>query len=152
MSTLDTAVPAGAVARETSEFDMARLRALAMSATPGPWRECGTRDGCGLVWSGPADAPIATTDTDSEEFTSTRERKLADAAYIAAAGPSTVLALLDRLAVLGAAVQMAIDFETRPSSDFDAAYPGAWDPTTDKATGYIAALRLAAASAEGGPS
>ena len=72
------------------------LERLADAATPGPWRECGAKDGCGLVWSEPVDMPLATTDTDSEEegISSTRGRKLADAAYIAAANPSTVKALI----------------------------------------------------------
>lgn len=60
---------------------------LCEKATPGPWRACGARDGCGLVWCVPGDVVVATTNTDDEDegFSSTKESKVIDADFIAEA-------------------------------------------------------------------
>ncbi|MCE7939649.1 MAG: hypothetical protein DYG90_13930 [Chloroflexi bacterium CFX6] len=76
------------LARALAAIEAIERRADA--ATAGPWRECQARDGrcgCGNVWSVAIDMPVLTTDTDSDAdgFSSTPERKTADAAFIAAA-------------------------------------------------------------------
>lgn len=60
---------------------------MCVRATIGPWKVCEAQDGCGLVWSVPADFPVATTDTDSESdgIVSSKKRKLEDAGFIAEA-------------------------------------------------------------------
>lgn len=60
---------------------------ICKSVTPGPWKVCEAQDGCGLVWSVPADFPVATTNTDSESdgIVSSKKRKLEDAGFIAEA-------------------------------------------------------------------
>jgi len=100
------------------------LKALALAAIPGPWRECGHDLGgctCGMVWSVPADAPVGQAtigewgDTwpalrfvDGESMGARVEPYLekmvygsigeklgmSTAAFIAAANPATVLALI----------------------------------------------------------
>lgn len=85
-------------------IDLDDLEAKARAATQGPWEECGHNNGaggcrCGFVWSIPCDAIVATTDTDDadEGISSTDERKKLDAAFIAAANPAVVLALVREL-------------------------------------------------------
>lgn len=58
---------------------------ICQQASPEPWEACEAEDGCGLVWSG--DFPVATTNTDNEVegIKSSKERKLRDAEFIAAA-------------------------------------------------------------------
>lgn len=78
-----------------SDIDVARLRSLAEAATPGPWRRTDSGDrhwlrdvrdttNRGVAWCGTLHV----------------EQAHADAAYIAAANPQTMLAILDRIAEL----------------------------------------------------
>lgn len=78
-----------------NRIDLKQLEELAAKATPGPYRACGADRGgcqCGFVWSEPADAPILTTNTDSEDegIKSATKRKIADAAYLASLSPEVV--------------------------------------------------------------
>lgn len=102
------------------------LRTLAEAATSGPWIECGHGRGgckCGFVFSKPADAPIAevTIGVWGDEWPSMRQvggsiegkfeafmdgmdygevpedKGKANAAYIAAAHPQAIIALLDEI-------------------------------------------------------
>jgi hypothetical protein len=111
------------------EIDISRLRDLAMAASPGPWRECGHERGgctCGSVSAVPGDHPVATVtigawgDSWPEIAPNVAEGEpqaymkridygevsdhlgKANAAYIAAVDPATILALLDELVMLRA--------------------------------------------------
>ena len=78
----------------------AELRALAEAATPGPWTRLDTgSEGCSVVASGRRRV-ARLTHLDLAECR-------ADAAYIAAANPQTVLALLDRIAALEKALALS---------------------------------------------
>jgi len=103
--------------------DLSRLESLAREATPGPWENCGHERGgcgCGAVWSIPADSPVATVtlgewgdewpvidkDADGNPIAIMRKSSYgevppalgkANAAYIAAANPAAVLALIERV-------------------------------------------------------
>ena len=75
------------------------LARLAGEATPGPWEECGHARGgccCGNVWSLPLDFPVANTNTDpKQEYWSIPKSTVPNnAAFIAAANPATVAALV----------------------------------------------------------
>lgn len=80
----------------SAPVDREGLRRLATEATPGPWR---TSPGTGHVYSAAGrDWTIAHTDSDNSTLRERRHAKhIGDAAFIAAASPSTVLALLDAL-------------------------------------------------------
>lgn len=86
--------------------DLQQLKALAMAATRGRWRECGHERGgcvCGQIWSVEADLPIATAERGDEEIgVITPEFYKPNAAYIAAASPDVVLALIARIESLAA--------------------------------------------------
>jgi hypothetical protein len=105
----------------------AELRALAAKATPGPWT-------VGPFWAidtgiyVAGDYCLATTQTDSEEegVTSTAERKSRDAAYIAAASPDTILALLDRVEKAEAA--LTVERIAEAMHDFDRSWVGLGQP------------------------
>ena len=72
-------------------IDRARLRALAEAATPGPW-EAEIRDGCLFITAIDGNTSVAEV-----LGPPTHQVVAADATYIAAASPDTVLALLDAL-------------------------------------------------------
>ena len=81
-------------------MDLAKLKELAQKATPGPWTECGhghEQDGCvcGMVYAGLVPA-VCTVETDSpaEGVQRSREKKRADAAFIAAANPQVVMEII----------------------------------------------------------
>ena len=81
------------------------LRELAEKATLGPWKACGSDRGgcvCGQVWSTAIDHPVASTNVDSPEegISTTKEVKVRDAAYIAAASPDYILQLLTKISQL----------------------------------------------------
>lgn len=78
-------------------IDRARLRALAEAATPGPW-EAEIRDGCLFITAIDGNTSVAEV-----LGPPTHQVVAADATYIAAASPDTVLALLDALDALDAA-------------------------------------------------
>ncbi len=67
-----------------ADTPLERLRRLAEEATPGPWRF----DGFGGVWRGHGDEMV---------LAHIHPEGHADGAFMAAADPSTVLALLDEL-------------------------------------------------------
>lgn len=56
---------------------------LCQKATPGPWKSCEARDGCGEVWSLPADFTVACTKYEEED--QCMKRILDDADFIAEA-------------------------------------------------------------------
>ncbi len=70
-------------------IDKQNLRALATAATPGPWAVTGDNDDC-VTARHPEGSSWPVADADDPE----------DAAFIAAASPSTVLALLDEIDAL----------------------------------------------------
>lgn len=81
-----------------TEINKEELRRLAEGATAGPWKECGHNRGgcsCGLVWSRHSDVAVAEAWRGDLEAPEPTEGAKANAAYIAAANPATVLALLD---------------------------------------------------------
>lgn len=83
-----------------TDEQIAELEAACSKATPGPWRECGADRGgcsCGLVWSRAADLPVAEAWRGDEEAPEPAEGAPANAAFIAKADPSTILALIARL-------------------------------------------------------
>lgn len=89
--------------------DMARLRALAMSATAGPWRASIGRFGVGALSAERKSLLLAEVRTDGHRpghRDSLYAERNEDAAYIAAASPSTVLTLLDRLDALEKALRL----------------------------------------------
>lgn len=88
-------------------MDMDELKALASKATPGPWRQ---EEETTLVWGAcdPDDLssrgmgfPVAEAGLRpawlSAERASSPEQRMANAAFIAAANPSTVIALIERV-------------------------------------------------------
>jgi hypothetical protein len=78
-------------------IDTKRLRELAEAATRGQWEHTGwTESESNYIVDGPGDRIVADT--------SESERPDADAAFIAAANPTTVLALLDEIDRLSAKV------------------------------------------------
>ncbi len=79
----------------------AELRALAEAATPGPWRHSGATVWAPMSPDDPTDysgEAVAYVPTLGDEFDAD------DAAYIAAASPDRILALLDEVARLEAAL------------------------------------------------
>jgi hypothetical protein len=78
-------------------LDVERLRELALAATPGPWRWEGDAYG-GDVFAGEAGEYQGFIAVDHEGI-GNAVRSGADAAYIAAIDPQTLLGLLDRLRV-----------------------------------------------------
>lgn len=84
--------------RVVSGVDVAALRALAEAATPGPWTTEDSRNAAGLarVWQlrGVGIAECRVRGADNHH----------DAAFIAAANPTAVLALLDEIETLRAKV------------------------------------------------
>ena len=78
--------------------DIDTLRKVAEAATPGEWR----------TWAGPRQAFLEADDAAGEPYVFAKgyasPRDDANLAYIAAANPTAVLDLLDRLAVAEAAV------------------------------------------------
>lgn len=104
----------------TQHLDLDALQALAEAATPGPWRECGHDRGgcsCAQVWSTAVDFPVATAFKNDEEMGHAPiGQPEANAAYIAAANPAVILALIDRLRKAEAAalaIQDLIDSHKR---------------------------------------
>ena len=99
------------------------LRALATEATPGPWRDCGHGRGgcvCGLIWSVPVDVPIASVSDDDENGPCPPpEQRKRNAAYIAAASPDAVLALLDERDTLRAEVARLTTERSEDSARLD---------------------------------
>lgn len=87
-----------------TDIDTARLRELAEAATPGPWEW----EGDGL-WrhQSPTDYAAIVTADYAPDTGPTVECSDANGAYIAAANPQTVLALLDRIAELERTVAAA---------------------------------------------
>ncbi|MFS2027116.1 hypothetical protein [Massilia sp. CT11-137] len=79
-------------------IDTDKLKALALVATAGPWRECGHDRGgcsCGQIWSTVADMPVAQSERGDEEIGKISDHVVkANARYIAAACPATVLELI----------------------------------------------------------
>jgi hypothetical protein len=73
--------------------NLADLRAKAEAATPGPWE---TRDGIGMRVVGPV-KPNGKRDILVMTHVAPPKERIADAAYIAAANPQTILRLLDLL-------------------------------------------------------
>lgn len=84
-----------------------RLRQLAKAATPGPYRQCGADRGgcqCGYVYAEPLDGALGTSapafvfqaacDKSADMVTPSPAAMKANAAFIAAANPAVVLALL----------------------------------------------------------
>ncbi len=97
------------------------LEQKAKAATPGPWQNCGHARGgckCGLVWSLPADMPIATRVHGEETPIPNEDQAKSNAAFIAAANPQTVLALL---AVIEEAINLANMTDAHTRRHFDAA-------------------------------
>lgn len=93
----------------------AELRALAEAATPGGWCYLGSSTSSEEYGHRPGSSASYASDTDhgmAFKVTNTAfgRQSLADAAFIAAANPATVLALLDRLEAAEALVD---DFEKR---------------------------------------
>lgn len=103
--------------------DLVRLRELASKATPGPWSAHdgigttvelhtgheGRKCACGQIWSKPHDCIVAAAiGARDETYTlgeGVSDEQLArNAAFIAAANPQTMLALLDRIERLEAFV------------------------------------------------
>ena len=80
----------------------ADLKALALEATPGGWRHTRRIEGYDYVETQVIDGPGATLCTDD------LEGDRADAAFIAAADPKTVLALLEALETANAQVKAII--------------------------------------------
>ena len=80
-----------------SGFDHNDLRALAEAATPGPWRTW--IEGEGDAWGGDPCVVAATPGRTVCELAT-----IADTRFIAAANPTAILALLDRILVLEAQI------------------------------------------------
>ena len=83
-------------------IDIAKARQLIAAATDGPWKACQASDArcsCGLVWSLPADAPIAATRNGDGDGSGRPE----DASFIAFARDA-LPAALDRIEQLQALI------------------------------------------------
>ena len=118
-------------------IDPKRLRELAEAATKGPWKA-----GCGKGSASVSarDAQCAIYINVNREgidgyIQETVDRWHADARYIAAANPTTVLALLDELAAMTAARDEACDIADRELN--------AYDNMGDYDAARIAELRIA---------
>ncbi len=84
-----------------TDIDTAKLRQLASAATPGPWTAAVWIETDGNEWraTGPGHDDES-HDNGSEPGCPDEQAAQRDAAFIAAANPTTVLALLDRIAEL----------------------------------------------------
>ena len=93
-------------------MDTDKLKALALAASPGPWRECGHDRGgcgCGQIWSTEADMPVASSERGDDEIGKIPEHIVkANAAYIAAACPATVLELIAEVERLREGMEIAV--------------------------------------------
>ncbi len=78
--------------------DTDRLRRLASEATPGPWEWCR-----GILWAGATWESQGRREWETNVMEATPPAS--DAEYIAAANPTAVLALLDRIDELAAKVE-----------------------------------------------
>ena len=79
--------------------DLAELRRLAESATPGPWEAFGAVDGRrGERWLGVTTDMRATESARAGDVFAAQDCTRQDALFIAAANPAVVLGLLDHLA------------------------------------------------------
>lgn len=78
-----------------NETDLARLRALAEKATPGPWELLGAN---GIVSIEKAGAPPIVAWLGFDDSHRPKAAHKANAAYLAALSPEVVLALLDAVA------------------------------------------------------
>lgn len=79
--------------------DVAELRRLAESATPGPWEAFGAVDGCRCErWLGVTTDMRATEAARAGDVFAAQNCTRQDALFIAAANPAVVLALLDAAA------------------------------------------------------
>ena len=79
--------------------DLAELRRLAESATPGPWEAFGAVDGRrGERWLGVTTDMRATESARAGDVFAAQDCTRQDALFIAAANPAAVLGLLDHLA------------------------------------------------------
>jgi hypothetical protein len=90
--------------------DHAKLRQLATRATPGPWEAQVWIETDGNEWraTGPGHEEHA-SDSGSEPGSPDEQAAQRDAAFIAAANPSAVIALLDQLAAMTRARDAACD-------------------------------------------
>lgn len=86
--------------------DLAELRRLAESATPGPWEAFGAVDGRrGERWLGVTTDMRATEAARAGDVFAAQNCTRQDALFIAAANPAVVLALLDERDALAAKVE-----------------------------------------------
>jgi len=130
------------------------LRKAAEAATPGPWKTHLVDDTCVVADS----VDVATTCDSSnversDSYNNDFERMEADAAYIAAANPQAILALLDERDALTARVGK-LEKALKPFADEAPRYEP--DEGDDKDTAWdslfeIGDLRRAAAAMEGKP-
>ena len=91
---------------EATPEEREALRRAAEEATPGPWRETSFSQ----VWT------VSTLDTGAWWIADTSEK---DAAFIAATDPPTVLALLDEVARLSAALDGSMALLRKLSSEIN---------------------------------
>lgn len=77
--------------------DLEKLRALAMAATPGPWREWGREVEYGAVYIKHPDGRGGML---SVAQVISFDRREENASFIEAANPTTIISLLDRIAQL----------------------------------------------------
>ena len=95
-------------------FDTKKLRELAEAATPGPWRDANGNGAASVVSEHSDYGCQIYLNVRTCEIADTVNRWKADARFIAAANPQTVIALLDEVARLRAAIetnQLVIDHD-----------------------------------------
>ena len=80
--------------------DQEKLKEAALAATQGPWRECGHDRGgcsCGMIWATESDELVAEAWKGDYMVPASTVAPNVNAAYIAAANPAAILAILAQL-------------------------------------------------------